>query len=131
MDGGILGDTSPFVIEFDGDTILNKYTTDTFKEIAKTMHRYSELGYMHPDRTVSLTRDIKQAGKYFVAKAHYQPYAEIVWQNNVFSSTPIELVPVHEPFANNGSTRGAMQGISVTSEHPEKTMEFLKLALHR
>lgn len=127
MDGGILGDTSPFVIEFDGDTILNKYTTDTFKEIAKTMHRYSELGYMHPDRTVSLTRDIKQAGKYFVAKAHYQPYAEIVWQNNVFSSTPIELVPVHEPFANNGSTRGAMQGISVTSEHPEKTMEFLNL----
>ncbi len=127
LDGGILGDASPFAMQFDGDKILNKFTTDEYKENVATMYRYGQLGYMHPDRAINLVRDQKETGKYFVSKAHYQPYAEIVWQNNVFAATPIEIIPVHEPYANNASTRGAMQGISVTSQHPEKTMEFINL----
>lgn len=126
LDGGIMGDNMPFVIRFDEPTkILNKYETEEFYNISKTMYEYDKKGFLDPDRTVTQV-DVKD-GKYFIAKAHYQPYAEVLWRNGDFSSNEIAIRPVHEPFANNGSTRGAMQGISVTSQHPEKAMEFLNL----
>ncbi len=128
LDGGIQGDAAPFAMQFGGHEILNKFTTDKYKENVATMYRYGQLGYMHPDRAINSVREFKDTGRYFVAKAHYQPYAETIWANTAFSATPIEVIPVHEPYANNASTRGAMQGISITSKHPEKTMEFLNLA---
>lgn len=128
LDGGILGDNMPFQIKFDDPSkIVNKYETEEFMKIAETMYKYNQKGYLHADRAIKILTDERKAGKYFIAKAHYNPYAEIVWQKVSFPSSKIAIAPIHEPFANNGSTRGAMQGISITSKHPEKAMEFLNL----
>ncbi|QUI23664.1 ABC transporter substrate-binding protein [Vallitalea pronyensis] len=123
-----LGASLPFGIKFDDAAkIVNTYETEEAMGIFETMHRYYEKGYVHPDAAINTVGDYNKAGNYFVTKAHYQPYAEIIWHDGDFSSTEIAVMPVHEPYANNSSTRGAMQGISITSEHPEKAMEFLNL----
>ncbi|GMQ61860.1 ABC transporter substrate-binding protein [Vallitalea maricola] len=123
-----LGANLPFGIKFDDDSkIVNTYETEEAMEIFKTIHRYYEKGFIHPDAAINTVGDYNKSGNYFIAKAHYQPYAELIWHDGDFSMSEIAIMPVHEPYANNSSTRGAMQGISVTSEYPEKAMEFLNL----
>ncbi len=123
-----LGQSLPFAIRFDDPSkIVNIYETEEAMEIFETMNKYYEKGYIHPDAAINTVGDNNKSGNYFIAKAHYQPYAEIIWHDGGFSQSEIAVMPVHEPFANNSSTRGAMQGISFTSKHPEKAMEFLNL----
>lgn len=123
-----LGGQIPVALKFDDPSkIVNIYETEEAMNIFETMHRYYEKGYIHPDAPINSIGDNNKSGNYFVAKAHYQPYAEVIWHDGDFSMTEIAIRPIHEPFANNGSTRGAMQGISVSSKHPEKAMEFLNL----
>jgi len=124
----LFGDQLPLSIKFDDPTkIVNTFETEEAMEVFETMYEYYKAGYVHPDAAINKTSDYNKTGNYFITKAHYQPYAEVIWQQGDFSSTPISISPLHEPFANNSSTRGAMQGISINSEHPEKAMEFLNL----
>lgn len=125
----ILGTSMPVAVQFDNPTkIVNLYKTDEAMSMFKTIHRYYEKGYVHADAPVNnVGPDWGQTGKFFIAKAHYQPYAEVGWEAGDFRNSKIAIAPIHQPFANNGSTRGAMQGISINSEHPEKAMEFLNL----
>ncbi len=122
------GDQMPLAIHFDAPSkIINLFETDEALEIFKTMYSYYNKGYIHPDAAINRAGDYNKAGNFFITKAHYQPYAEVLWENGDYTNTNIAVRPIHEPFANNSSTRGAMQGISFTSKHPEKAMEFLNL----
>lgn len=125
----ILGTSMPVAVQFDNPTkIVNLYQTEEAMSMFKTIHRYYQKGYVHPDSPVNnVGPDWCETGNFFIAKAHYQPYAEIGWEAGNFRNSKILVNPVHQPFANSGSTRGAMQGISINSEHPEKAMEFLNL----
>lgn len=124
----LFGDQLPLAIKFDDPTkIVNTFETEEAMEVFETMYKYYKAGYVHPDAAINKTSDYNKTGNYFISKAHYQPYAEMGWEQGDFQSTKILIAPIHEPFANNSSTRGAMQGISINSKHPEKAMEFLNL----
>lgn len=119
-----------FAIDTEGDQgkIVNIYETERAKEAFRTHHKYYKAGYIHPDAAVNETTDISKKGEFFVTTAGYQPYAEILWNQNNWPNNEITIRPVFDPpVINTGSTRGAMQGISITSKHPEKAMEFLNL----
>jgi putative aldouronate transport system substrate-binding protein len=115
-------------IMFDEPTkVVSLLETDEAMKLFKTLHSYYNKGYIHQDAYINPVTDYIKSGKYFISKEHYQPYAEMIWENDKYKNSKIAIAPIHDPFANTGSTRGAMQGISITSTHPEKTMEFLNL----
>ena len=63
---------------------------------------------------------------WFARRATYQPFAENLWSG--LYGVEVVVVPVNErPYVNSLSALGSLQAISITSERPEKAMQFLNL----
>lgn len=102
--------------------VVNIFETDEMIETLKLLHKWYELGYINKD--AALTNGDKTI-KRLLSKADGQPYAENIWSKDL--GYRVVSTPILTPYISNQSTTGSMQAISVTSENPEKAMEFLNL----
>ncbi|WP_055666548.1 ABC transporter substrate-binding protein [Desnuesiella massiliensis] len=102
--------------------VVNIFETEEMKQTLNTMHKYYKAGYINKD---AATAKDDKAVKRFVTKGDGQPYADIIWSKDL--GFEVVSTPMMAPFITNGSTTGSMQAISVTSKHPEKSMQFLNL----
>ncbi|WP_419158144.1 ABC transporter substrate-binding protein [Rossellomorea sp. BNER] len=123
----IIDDKNPFAIPLDSKDhkIINPYETEEMMETLKVMHDYYKKGYIRADAATSTDPYPLEVENWFVRKELYQPYAELIWSRS--AGYDVEVRPLHEPITFNGSVTGSMQAISVTSENPEKSLEFLSL----
>lgn len=65
---------------------------------------------------------------WFVRIEKYQPYAENIWDKNTGGKYKVVTQPIAEtPIIKNNSVTGAIQAVSVTSQHPEEAVKFLDL----
>jgi len=124
----VIGPGTPFVVDFDNTDykVKNIYETPEMMDNLITIHDYYTKGYMRKDiATLNNTEELRKSKKWFVTKSHWQPYAE----NLIGKSwdTPLVYSSSYIPYADNSSTQGSMQAISVTSGNPEKSMAFLNL----
>jgi len=114
----------PVGIEY-GDrtlTVKNVFETDRMKETLHTMRRYYKAGYINEDAAV--TSDDKKI-KRFVTKGDGQPYAELVWGNDL--GYEVVVSPIMDTSITNTSARGALTAVNAQSNHPEKAVELLDL----
>lgn len=117
----------PFAVPFEGDTdtIINFFETDIAMETFKTMHKYYKAGYVKADAATSTDTWPFDVENWFVRMPDSQPYADLLWSRS--AKYDVISTPAEEPVIINESVTGAIQAISVTSENPEKVMEFLNL----
>lgn len=102
--------------------VVNIFETEEMKQALNTMHRFYKAGYINKD---AATAKDDKAVKRLVTKGDGQPYADILWSKDL--GYQVVSTPIVPPYITNGSTTGSMQAISVTSKHPEKSMQFLNL----
>ena len=118
----------PFVVDFEGGdpTVKNLYETPEMMETLRTLHRYYEAGYFRKDvATLNNTEELRKNHRWFVGKAHFQPFADLLFERDWGMN--LEYASSYTPYADNFSTQGSMQAISVTSGSPERSMAFLNL----
>lgn len=114
-----------FALEGDTDKAINIYDTDVAMETFKTMHRYFKEGYIRADAATSTDTWPMDIENWFVRLGDSQPYADLLWSRS--AKYEVISTPAEQPRTFNTSVTGAIQAISVTSENPEKVMEFLNL----
>jgi putative aldouronate transport system substrate-binding protein len=107
--------------------LVNVLETPEAKSYLDTMRKYYLAGYLAKDAATQKkdAGDYFKTGKWLVDVADSQPYADNLWSSD--AGYGVVSVPMHDPIVFNGSVAGAMQAISVKSQHPEKAMEFLNL----
>ena len=118
----------PFVIDFN-DTdykVKNKFETDVIRKHTETIRRYYKAGYFPKDvATLNNTEELRKKKNWFVCGLHSQPYAELQlarsWNTRLYYSQK------YDPYVDNSSTQGSMMAVSVTSDRPDKAVQFLNL----
>ena len=120
--------TAPIVLPIGtgSETFVNLYEYQPFIDHMHIVRDYYEKGYIKADYDPDNT-DLTQTGKYFVGMRQAWPLEVVdpLWSRG-------EKDPVKSVWANNGrvttdSALGALLAVSVTSENPEKSYEFLSL----
>jgi putative aldouronate transport system substrate-binding protein len=116
----------PIGIEYDCDpkrlVVKNVFETEKMQSTLKTIRKYFQAGYINKDAaTASDDKNVKR----FATKGDGQPYAELIWSKDL--GYDVVSTPIMDTVVTNASARGAMTGVSRTSKHPEKAVEFLNL----
>lgn len=116
----------PIGIEYDSDpnklVVKNVFETEKMQSTLRTIRKYFQAGYINKDAaTASDDKSLKR----FVTKGDGQPYAELIWGKDL--GYEVVATPIMDTVVTNASARGAMTGVSRTTKHPEKAMEFLNL----
>lgn len=108
-------------------TVKNLFATEEYADFAKRCYDWYQKGYFNPDVT-TITDDITSqmaSGMYFGCFGTRYAVNSKVMEDRIGS----ELVNIRlgEPLATGGEATSAIWAVPVTSENPEKTMEFLNL----
>jgi putative aldouronate transport system substrate-binding protein len=116
----------PIGIEYDSDpnklVVKNVFETEKMQSTLRTIRKYFQAGYINKDAaTASDDKSLKR----FVTKGDGQPYAELIWGKDL--GYEVVATPIMDTVVTNASARGAMTGVSRTTKHPEKAIEFLNL----
>ncbi|MBU5347268.1 ABC transporter substrate-binding protein [Paenibacillus lautus] len=123
-----LNDTIGVLPSYDnGLKIVNYYETKEYADFVNKIRGWYQDGLIPQDMaTTQATRfDMIKAGKAFAYMAMQKPgFAESEKKLSGLELVTAELVP---PVATTSTVTGAMWGIPVNSETPEKAMEFLNL----
>ncbi len=110
------------------DKIINWLETDEAMDFFKMMHNWFNKGYLRKDAaTVSNTRDIEQANRFFSGYGASLPYYEEQLNAGYEDERKIKFVHINEPEILTSNVHASMQAISRTSENPEVTMKFLNM----
>lgn len=107
--------------------IVNLYATPEYKEYAQKMKSWVDKGYMTPDSMTSgmVVQDMFKAGTLLLQYTNYTLSQEQVWSNN--AGKPMKTKQTTETLLKTAGVQEVMWGIPITSEKPEKAMEFLNL----
>ena len=95
------------------------------EEVAERLHvvkKYYDAGYINADSNIAVD-DPKELK--FVTKADGQPFADRIWSES--AGREVVSSSIVDTWITNLSTTGAMVGVSKSTEHPEKAVEFLNL----
>lgn len=114
----------PVGIEYGDDTLTvkNIFETEKMQSTLKTMRKYYTSGYINKDAaTASDDKSVKR----FVTKGDGQPYAELVWSQDL--GYDVVATEIMDTQITNASARGALTAINKNTENPEKAIEFLNL----
>lgn len=107
--------------------VENLFATDAYEEYVKRMYEWNQKGYFNPDVT-TITDDITSlmaTGMYFGCFGTRYAVNSKVMEERI--GTDMVNISLCEPYATGGEATSAIWAIPVTSENPEKTMEFLNL----
>ena len=125
----IAGRNIPGVVRIDDDslTVINQFESDEFVEFATLMSDWYDAGYIRSD-AISINDDTAdmQAGKIGVyMESNYSPSTDV----DNFAKWGFETyaVPISEPVLLTSSIIATMQGISRTSENPERAVMLMEL----
>lgn len=114
----------PLGIEYGDETLTvqNVFETEKMKSTLETIRSYYTAGYINKDAaTASADKSVKR----FVTKGDGQPFAELVWQNDL--GFEVVSSPIMETQVTSSSARGSLTAISKNCKHPEKAIEYLNL----
>lgn len=106
----------------DSHRVVDLWSTPEKRDFLDTMREWYLAGYFNPEVATIEDANLK-AGNFFAGITSSTPYAEIT-QSRDFNFEVIHAY-LTEPIVTTGDIGGSMQGISSTSENPEKAMEFL------
>lgn len=125
----IAGRNIPGVIRISDDSleVINQFETDEFVEYAILMRDWYEKGYIRSD-AISINDDTAdmQAGNIGVyQEGNYSPSSEA--DNNAKWGFETYAVPISDPVLLTSSIIATMQGISRTSNNPERAMMLMEL----
>lgn len=125
----IAGRNIPGVVRVaDGEaTVINQFESPEFLEWAETMRDYYNKGYIRSD-AISINDDTAdmQAGKIAVyTEGNYSPSSEV--DNLAKFGFETYVRPISKPALFTSSIIATMQGISRTSENPERAMMLMEL----
>ena len=127
----VLGRYIPAAFEIAGDDgrVVNPYETEEMHKELSFLRHYYRKGYIPAEAPMTEEKQGYNSDAnpdWFVRRAAYQPYAENIFRG--LYGVDVVVRPVNEhPYINTESALGSLQAISVTSERPEKAMEFLNL----
>lgn len=125
----IAGRNIPGVVSINDDSlvVLNQFESPEFVEYA-TLHReFYEKGYIRQDAITlnDMTPEV-QAGKVGAqVQGNYAPGADIDYAAKY--GFEAYVIPISDPVLYTSSITATMQGISVTSENPERAMMLMEL----
>ncbi|NLO86076.1 MAG: ABC transporter substrate-binding protein [Clostridiales bacterium] len=113
-----------------GNTVLNKFATEEFKNFVTKMHEYYVAGYVNPGVAVAETaNDVRTSAQleanYLVGTQSYS----FGHEHTTSAERKIEVayVPCTEPYIDITASQGAMVAISTASAHPVESFKFLNL----
>ena len=118
-----------FAFESDPTRVVNLYATEMMRQELDTLRRDYLAGYIPAEAPMTPEKEGYNSDantNWFARRATYQPFAENLWSG--LYGVEVVVVPVNErPYVNSLSALGSLQAISITSEQPEKAMQFLNL----
>ena len=118
-----------FDLTTDENTVVNAYTTDEMMDRLHLLREYYNKGYIPAEAPMTAEKqgyNMDANTNWLVRRATYQPFAESIYRG--LYGVEVAIRPVNEqPYINTESALGSIQAVSVTSEKPEKVMEFLNM----
>lgn len=129
-----LGDTSYLaygVLEDveNGTQIVDWYETEKYKTMLEKRREWYENGYIVPDSMTSgyTTLDCMSAGTCFSFQNPFKVDCNEVTLGRNCGGIELGYIPLGEPIISGSSTSMMSWGVPVTSEQPEKAVQFLSL----
>lgn len=107
--------------------VENLYATNEYKEYITKLKEWRDKGYIQPDAATSGVNgaDLLKTKIAFMMGSGYDVTQEQVWNRNL--GFPVNLVKTLDQVYSTKTVQEIMWGIPVTSEKPEKAMDFLNL----
>jgi len=124
----LLGDSLGVLPGYDNNLkVVNMYETPEYAELVKRARRWYEAGYIAKD--ASTTREdsstLMKAGTAFAAASNLKPGIESQVSNA--AGRPVKAAAIFPPVYSTGTISSFMFSIPISSQYPEKAMEFLNL----
>lgn len=112
-------------------TVVNKYASDAYADMAKRVRGYFEAGYINPD-VISITDTwvtLLQSGQYLGSFVTTNGVGGMdgILVNEQSLGEDLTVIRFIEDFATTSKASYGMWAIPVTCENPEKTMQFLNM----
>ena len=129
-----LGDTSYLAYGVlqdveNGTEIVNWYETEKYRTMLEKRHEWYEKGYVVPDSMTNgySTLDCMAAGTCFSFQNAFKVDCNEVTLGRNCGGIELGYIPLGEPIISGSSTVMMSWGVPVTSEKPEKAVQFLSL----
>ena len=113
-----------------GSKIVNKFATPEFEAYSKRVYELGQKGYIAPQSMMQGTSNdylnaTRAAATYLIGTQVYAYGCEVEFAKT--RGIEMKMIPETAPYMDATAGQGAMMGISATSKHPEKALEFLNL----
>ncbi|WP_305767834.1 ABC transporter substrate-binding protein [Candidatus Epulonipiscium viviparus] len=119
----VLGFDYPIAVDANGK-VSYMYELPDIKDYIVTVRDFFLKGYVDPDAATSDGDMGSEAENWGVSIADGQPFAEVTWSIDI--GFDVVTAPLAKPIVTTSSTRGAMHGININSEHPREALDFLQ-----
>ena len=114
----------------DNTTVVNRFATDEYREAYERIRGWNQAGYINPD-VISITDTwptLLASGQYLGAFMYVQSNGlEGIPQNEKTVGQDLTVIRFFPDYATTTKAAYALWAIPVTSENPEKVMEFLNI----
>jgi len=106
--------------------LVNFFEQPDVQKNLETMRKYFQAGYVRKDAASSTDQDFTKTGKWFVRIGGWLPGADQIWSRS--EKAPVVSTPITgNLYVSQSQLSGSMIAISVSSQNPDKAMQFLNL----